>query len=197
MSGYPKSYFYTLELCNADWTPANLNVFDYIKGFTQNRLTQYRISAIAANRYVHYQALLPERNCVPTRSGNYLLKVYLDGELESEGRMAQLLVSIKDPLSLTKENEGKPPLLIGSYVRAEIRGRMIPSVVSLKREYLRDGDNIWVYTDKDTLSIHPVDIIVREQDTVLIADGLEEGTRVITTDLAGAVEEMPLRLRQP
>jgi len=81
MCGYAKNYYYTYELCNADWSPATeVNVFDYIRGFTQNRLSQYRVSSVAASKYVHYQALLPERNCVPVKSGNYLLKVYLDSD---------------------------------------------------------------------------------------------------------------------
>jgi len=52
---YPKNYFYTYELCNADWTPANMNVFDYIKGFNQNRISTYRVASIAAIHYIHYQ----------------------------------------------------------------------------------------------------------------------------------------------
>lgn len=80
MAGYAKNFFYTYQLCNADWTPAMLNPFDYIKGFTQNRLTQYRMSSIATTKYMHYQALLPDRSSTPTKSGNYLLKVFLDGD---------------------------------------------------------------------------------------------------------------------
>ncbi len=80
MCGYPKNYYYTFVLCNADWSPADVNVFDYIKGFTQNRLSQYRMSTIANTKYVHYQALLPERNCIPSKSGNYLLKVFQDSD---------------------------------------------------------------------------------------------------------------------
>ncbi len=80
LGGSPKNYYYTIQLCNADWTPADVNVFDYIKGFIQNRLNQYRVSTIAATKYVHYQALLPERNCMPAKSGNYLLKVFLDAD---------------------------------------------------------------------------------------------------------------------
>jgi hypothetical protein len=80
LSGYPKNYYYTFVLCNADWTPADVSVFDYIKGFAQNRLSQYRISTVASTKYVHYQALLPDRNCMPAKSGNYLLKVFLDSD---------------------------------------------------------------------------------------------------------------------
>lgn len=75
-----KSYYYTYELCNYDWTPSSLLSFDYIKGFQNMRISTYRNSSIAHTRYTHYQAVLPDRNCVPSRSGNYLLKVFLDAD---------------------------------------------------------------------------------------------------------------------
>jgi hypothetical protein len=80
MDANVKNYSYTYQLCNADWTPAMLSHFDFIKGFSQVRLNTYRISSIAFTRYTHYQALLPDRNCVPSRSGNYILKVFLNGD---------------------------------------------------------------------------------------------------------------------
>src|SRR4029078_9408053 len=64
----------------ADWTPSSLFSFDYIKGFQNMRISTYRNSSIAYTRYTHYQAVLPDRNCLPSRSGNYLLKVFLDGD---------------------------------------------------------------------------------------------------------------------
>src|SRR3954469_1745748 len=36
-----KNYYYTFQLCNGDWKPVNLSQFDYIKGFTQMRITNY------------------------------------------------------------------------------------------------------------------------------------------------------------
>jgi len=80
LDGDIKSYYYTYELCNSDWTPANLGQFDYLKGFNQIRISNYRYSSIAYTRYTHYQVLIPDRNSYPTRSGNYILKVYLDGD---------------------------------------------------------------------------------------------------------------------
>ena len=80
LGNYPKNYFYTFQLCNADWTEAEWSPFDYIRGFQQNRISQYRMSSIAQVQYVHYQVSLPERSCVPTRSGNYLLKVFQDAD---------------------------------------------------------------------------------------------------------------------
>ncbi len=75
-----KYYYYSFQLCNADWTPANVQSFDYIRGFQSNRITTYRSSSLVQTRYTHYQATLPERNSAPTKAGNYLLKVFLNDD---------------------------------------------------------------------------------------------------------------------
>ncbi len=80
MDGYVKNYYYTFTLCNANWEQADLSSFDYLKGYQQQRLNQYRPSSIAQTNYVHYQAILPDKNCTPTKSGNYLLKVFLNSD---------------------------------------------------------------------------------------------------------------------
>lgn len=80
LGGRVRNYFYTYELCDANWQPVMLGLFDYIKGFQQSRITQYRPSSIATTSYIHYQALLPERNAQPSKAGNYLLKVFENGD---------------------------------------------------------------------------------------------------------------------
>ena len=75
-----KNYSYTYQLCNADWTPASVSSFDFINGFQQQRISTYRMSNVALTRYTHYQAVLPDRSCAPRVSGNYILKVFLDGD---------------------------------------------------------------------------------------------------------------------
>ena len=92
MEGSLKSYYYSFVLCDYNWKEVDLSPFDYIKGFTQNRITTYRYSSIALTRYTHYQAFLPDRNSLPTRSGNYLLKVYLDGDISKLAFTKQMLV---------------------------------------------------------------------------------------------------------
>ncbi len=92
MEGNYKNYYYTYQLCDYNWQPVNLSPFDYIKGFTQNRISTYRYSSIAFTRYTHYQAILPEKNSVPTKSGNYLLKVFIDGDTSKLAFTKRLLV---------------------------------------------------------------------------------------------------------
>jgi hypothetical protein len=80
LEGDVKNYYYSFVLCNADWTPANVQSFDYIRGFQTNRITNYRTSNMSATRYTHYQVVFPERNSTPVKSGNYLLKVFLNDD---------------------------------------------------------------------------------------------------------------------
>lgn len=117
----------------------------------------------------------------------------LRSELEEKGRRARLLISIQDPLALKAENAGKQPLLIDSYVHAEIEGKIIPSVVRLDRDVLRDGDNVWILTKEGTLAIRPVEVVFSGKNTVLIRDSIEPGDQIITTDLSTPVEGMKLR----
>jgi hypothetical protein len=92
MEGGVKNYYYAFQLCNADWKPANIQPFDYIRGFQSSRITTYRYSSIINTKYTHYQAILPERSSVPTRSGNYLLKVFLNDDTSKLMFTKRLLV---------------------------------------------------------------------------------------------------------
>ena len=75
-----KNYYVGFTLCNADWSPAGLSSFDYTRGFQSVRLSTYRNSSLATFKYVHYQAAVPDRSSAPSRSGNYLLKVFLNND---------------------------------------------------------------------------------------------------------------------
>lgn len=88
-----KNYYYTYQLCNADWTPADVSTFDFIKGFTQVRIGDYRYSSLALTHYTHYRAVIPDPSCIPIHSGNYLLKVYLDGDTSKLAFTRRFLVT--------------------------------------------------------------------------------------------------------
>lgn len=75
-----KNYYYTYQLCNYDWTPVDVMTMDYLKGFSQNKITNYKFSSVALTRYTHYSVLLPQPNSYPKKSGNYLIKVFLNGD---------------------------------------------------------------------------------------------------------------------
>ncbi|OQP52555.1 DUF5103 domain-containing protein [Niastella yeongjuensis] len=102
LDGNVKSYSYTYQLCNADWTPAMLSSFDFIKGFSNQRINTYRISSVAFTRYTHYSAVIPDNNCAPSRSGNYILKVYLNGDTSRVAFTKRFLV-VDNQTSITAQ----------------------------------------------------------------------------------------------
>ena len=92
LDGDVKNYYYTYQLCNSDWQPVNVSSFDFLKGFTQTRINNYRFSSYALVRYTHYQASIPDRNTYPTKSGNYILRVYLNGDTSQVAFTKRLLI---------------------------------------------------------------------------------------------------------
>jgi hypothetical protein len=114
-----KYYYYTYQLCNSDWSPVNLNQFDYIKGFTQMKISTYRFSSIALVRYTHYEAVIPDRNCFPTRSGNYILKVYLNGDTSQLAFTKRLMVVDSKASILAKIIQPYAPDLFQTHQRLQ------------------------------------------------------------------------------
>lgn len=120
--------------------------------------------------------------------------IRLLSDLERDGRMARLLVEIPDPEALLSENRGQPRMLLGDYVRVEIEGIEVESVVKLPRQVVRDGRAVWVMNERNELEIRPVQIVFRGPDHVLVRDSLRDGERIVVTDLASPVAGMPLRI---
>ncbi len=87
-----KNYYYTFVLCNADWSLAQVTTFDYLQGFSENRIQNYRFSSIALQKYTHYSVTLPNTNSSPKKAGNYLLKVYLDSDTSQLAFTRRMLV---------------------------------------------------------------------------------------------------------
>ncbi len=126
--------------------------------------------------------------------------VYRDGrviqilpQIDADSRMARVLVLINDPLALSSSGKDLPQLLVGSYVQARVVGPTISDVVRLPRAVVRDGDQVRIMNDSDELEIRRVTVVFREPEFVLISDGVEDGERIVTTNLAPAVEGLPLR----
>jgi len=115
--------------------------------------------------------------------------------VESESRMARLLVSVEDPLDLKKPEDERRALILGSFVSVEADGRLLENVVKVQRTALRDGSRVWLMNDRDMLKIEEVDIAWKDRDFAYVRAGLSTGDLLITSALGTPVEGMSLRLK--
>ncbi len=111
--------------------------------------------------------------------------------LEEQGRLAQLIVEVSDPLGLADPSQ--PRMLIGSLVRVEFTGRELENVMRLPQDLVHEGDHVWVLAPDGTLDIREVEVALRERDHVVVTGGLQAGERIVTTNLPAPVQGMALR----
>lgn len=76
LDGGVRDYYYTIIHCDRDWHPSQLNSMEYIDGYNEERILDFRYSNKTLEEYTHYQFHLPNQAIRWTKSGNYLLVVY-------------------------------------------------------------------------------------------------------------------------
>ena len=111
--------------------------------------------------------------------------------LEDEGRMARVLIAVRDPLNI----EGRPgvkPLLLGSYVSVKIEGNELEDVFAVPRTAFRDNSRVWVLADDGSLDIRTVNPVWRDEESIVIKEGLAPGERIVMSDLSAPVQGMLL-----
>ena len=117
--------------------------------------------------------------------------VRLLSDLEREGRMARVLVSVKDPMGFNGDSK-KSPLLIGSYVRVEIEAGELDQVLAVQRDALREQDRVWICDVNNELQIRDVEVLWRRDETVYLSNVLKTGDSLIVSPLRSALPGMKL-----
>jgi hypothetical protein len=82
LEGDQKNYWYTVVHCDALWKPSDLLPQEYLSNFLEEQIYNFVFSSGTMQKYTHYKWSFPSNNIKITKSGNYLLKVYLDGNKE-------------------------------------------------------------------------------------------------------------------
>lgn len=74
-------YYYTIEHYNYDWTPSKLAKNEYIEGFDNIRIFDFKNSLTTLQPYTHYELMIPNKNTRRLKvTGNYMLKIFNDSK---------------------------------------------------------------------------------------------------------------------
>lgn len=115
--------------------------------------------------------------------------VRTESEVDPKTRMIHAVCRVDRPAEAT------PPLLVGLFVLAEIRGITVTGVVALPRSALRDDGTVAV-VEKDLLRLRPVRLLRLEEETALIAGGLSGGEQVCIQPPDTAVEGLKVTIEK-
>ena len=95
MSHNIRSYSYRVLHCNADWTVSQLNSVEYLQGFPTGIISEYATSRATTHNYTNYRFSIPNSDMTFTKSGNYVVQIYEDAEIEKP--VAQVCFYIVEP----------------------------------------------------------------------------------------------------
>lgn len=77
-------YRYTFVHCDYRWQRSELQPGEYLEGYFDDQITDYRFSLNTLTPYVHHELYFPTSYMQPKLSGNYLLVVFTDQSTEDQ-----------------------------------------------------------------------------------------------------------------
>ena len=80
LKNHSESLQYQLIHCDKDWKTSNISSMDAIDGFDTDYIENQKISYGPIQQYIHYNFKLPNNHTNFLISGNYIIKIFSEGE---------------------------------------------------------------------------------------------------------------------
>ncbi|CAA0121209.1 Multidrug resistance protein MdtA [Halioglobus japonicus] len=117
--------------------------------------------------------------------------VRLEQRVDEQTRVFYLVAEVIAPYDTTIHSW---PLSVGLFVQAQIRGGELPMATRIPRSALHGGDSVYL-VEEGNVRKRPVTVLRREQDSVIVGEGLSSGDQVIVSRLDLMVENMPVAVQ--
>jgi len=116
-----------------------------------------------------------------------------EGAIDIQSRQQFMIAQVNTPYARHKDN--RPPLKVGQFVQAEIRGDTLTNVIVLPRNVLRGDDEVLVVSENNTIERRKLEVLWRDDQEVVIRHGLKAGERISKTPLSFATNGMRVKIR--
>lgn len=117
--------------------------------------------------------------------------------LDEETRTVDVVLRVPNAFGEDPEQPDRPPLLLGTFARADIEGRAFERYFVIPATALRDDGTVWLVRSDTLLAMAPVELIQRVEDSAFVHGALEEGDPVIVSQLPWVTDGMTVRVAEP
>lgn len=116
-----------------------------------------------------------------------------EGVVDSRSRVHYVIAQIDDPYSVLSSSD-HAELRIGTFVNANIAGKVVENIVAMPRSALHGADKLFLIDTDNKLHIQTVNILRSDESNIYTHDQFTDGYRLVTTQLETPVEGMNLRV---
>ena len=123
-----------------------------------------------------------------------------EGVFDVDSRVLYLVAQIEDPYGFTRRDIGDEaaravPLLMGTFVSAEIEGRDAGELVLVPRHAMQRGSTLWIVDGQQRIFPREVEVVRRDDDYVYISSGVDAGETFCLTPIDQPLPGMQVRVR--
>ena len=111
-----------------------------------------------------------------------------EAALDEQTRTIDVIVRVPRPFA-----GSGPPLLVGQFVEIRIEGVAPERYFTVPRAALRAGNEVWALRPDNTVTIVPVEVLQRSDETVYVTGALEDGQPVVVSGIQFATDGMVVR----
>ena len=115
--------------------------------------------------------------------------VRTEGVIDQRTRVHYAVARIADPYSLNGHNE-RPPLAVGSFVKARIQGTLMKDIIAVPLQAIRGMDQVLIKDGENRLRIHRVKIIRTDEKYAYVKDDGLDNKQAITTAVYNPIDGM-------
>lgn len=106
--------------------------------------------------------------------------VRTEAVIDETTRLSYAVARVADPYALMGRNRASV-LPMGTFVQAEIEGRLTDGLIRLPRGTLRQDNQLYLANDEDELEIRQIEVVRSTPEHVYVRGDIQVGERVITT----------------
>lgn len=124
LSAEHRSYKYTLIHCDAYWNKSQLQQMEYLEGFFEDNIDDYKYSFNTTIPYVNYFLVFPTEYLRIKKSGNYIIRVYVGSDRDENVVLTRRFMVV-DPKVTIQGNIGNSVDLNLRYTHQQVNFKVI------------------------------------------------------------------------